>query len=197
MAIVCLSKDNILIAKLVALYGSQEVSAWSDFHLLPKDLMTNCDALIVDLKDCVVPVNTSCPTPIIVLTGVPTFQEALALLQLNVKGYGNRQMRQDNMRQVVENVKAGQIWLPPSIINQLIATVGTDSTASHTANAILNKLSKREQEVASCVAEGMSNQEIADKMYVSLRTVKAHLSSIYEKTGLRNRLELGLKLKKP
>jgi DNA-binding NarL/FixJ family response regulator len=46
------------------------------------------------------------------------------------------------------------------------------------------------------VAEGLSNQEMADRMYVSLRTVKAHLSSIYDKTGLRNRLELGLSLKK-
>ena len=59
---------------------------------------------------------------------------------------------------------------------------------------LLNTLSKREQEVALFVAKGMSNQEVADKMYVSLRTIKAHLSSIYEKTGVRNRLELGLAL---
>ena len=62
-------------------------------------------------------------------------------------------------------------------------------------DSILSSLSKREQEVAQYVAKGMSNQEMADKMFVSLRTVKAHLSSIYDKTGLRNRLELGLNLK--
>lgn len=117
------------------------------------------------------------------------------MLQRGVKGYGNRHMRYSNLVQAVLNVTAGQIWLPPAIITRLIASVNTDATVQPDDN-ILGMLSKREQEAALYVAEGLSNQEMADRMYVSLRTVKAHLSSIYDKTGLRNRLELGLSLKR-
>ena len=101
-------------------------------------------------------------------------------------------MRKDNLWQAIESVKAGQIWLPPEIVAARIEKIEPEEQS----NALLNELSEREQEVALMVTEGMSNQQIADKIFVSLRTVKAHLSSIYSKTGLRNRLALGLKLKK-
>jgi DNA-binding NarL/FixJ family response regulator len=193
MAIICCSKDDILLGKIVTLYGANDVISLPDCHLY-KDHVQLGKILIVDLKHCTIPDRTVFSLPILVLAGIPTFQEVVGLLQRGVRGYGNRQMRLDNLDQAVKSVKAGQIWLPPPLISQLIATVGTGYTAQ-SDDSILSTLSKREQEVAQYVAEGMSNQEMADKMFVSLRTVKAHLSSIYDKTGLRNRLELGLNLK--
>lgn len=194
MSITCCTKDDILLEKLVTLYGDNGVISLPDIRLLKAKDLQECQVLIIDLKNSKIPKDQDISLPIIVLTGIPTFPEALLLLQRGIRGYGNRQMRQDNLDQAVESVKAGQIWLPPAIIPQLIATVGTGKIDPPDKN-ILVLLSKREQETALYVAEGMSNQEMADKMYVSLRTVKAHLSSIYDKTGLRNRLELGLQLK--
>jgi len=193
MAILCCSKDDVLLGKLVTLYGADGVIARSNSSMLKENDILLGEILIVDLKHCPIPVkNTS--LPILVLTGIPTFPEVFVLLQRGVRGYGNRQMRQENLEQAVDSVKAGQIWLPPPLVSQLIALVGTGSTVLPNDN-ILSALSKREQEVAQYVAEGMSNQQMADKMFVSLRTVKAHLSSIYDKTGFRSRLELGLNLK--
>lgn len=198
MAILCCSQDDALLAKIVALYGDLSdngVISRPDIGQLQENDLQLCSVLIVDLHCSALPDNVNCGTPVIALSSMPTFQEAVLLLQRGAKGYGNRHMRPDNLAQAVENVKAGQIWLPPAIITQLIASVNTDTTGQ-TDNNILSILSKREQEAALYVAEGLSNQEMADRMYVSLRTVKAHLSSIYDKTGLRNRLELGLSLKK-
>lgn len=194
MAILCCSQDDKLIGKLVALHGDNGILSLADIRLLKKKDLEMCEILVVDLKDSTLPADKNISLPIIALTGIPDFTECVSLLQRGVRGYGNRQMRQDNLGQAIESVKAGQIWLPPAIISQLIATVGTGNTVQPD-NAILSALSEREQEVAGYVAEGKSNQEIADTMYVSLRTIKAHLTSIYEKTGLRNRLELGLRLK--
>ena len=45
------------------------------------------------------------------------------------------------------------------------------------------------------MARGLSNKELADRLYISVRTVKAHLTSIFSKTGVRDRLELAIKMK--
>jgi len=196
MRIQCCSRDEALLERLIALYGSDNVTVFEDAGFLQEDCLQDSNVTIVDLKSTRLPIVKNLVSPVVVLTAVPAFPEAYTLLQLGIRGYGNRQMRQSNLKQVIDNVKNGQIWLPPDIISKLIDVVGhgEETKKEKSRDNLLNTLSKREQEVALFVAKGMSNQEVADKMYVSLRTIKAHLSSIYEKTGVRNRLELGLAL---
>ncbi len=196
MGIICLSKDTTLVEKLISLYGAEKVMSVESVHLLSKDDFHIAEALVVDLKYNEVSESSELPLPVIALAEIPSFKEALVLLQRGVRGYGNRHMRQENLDQAVQSAKAGQIWFPPSILTQLIDMVGPVNSVSLN-NTLLSSLSKREQEVAHLVAEGLSNQEIADKMFVTQRTIKAHLTSIYNKTGLRNRLELGISLKNP
>lgn len=196
MGIICLTKDNTLVEKLITLYGRRNVKLVTDVQLLRKDDLDSAEALIVDLKYNELSESNRLLVPIIALAEIPSFKEALVLLQRGVRGYGNRHMRQENLDQAVESAKGGQIWFPPSIITQLIDMVGPVNSTSLN-NTLLTSLSKREQEVAHFVAEGLSNQEIADKMFVTLRTIKAHLTSIYNKTGLRNRLELGISINNP
>ena len=52
-----------------------------------------------------------------------------------------------------------------------------------------DSLTSKERAVVYCLAEGLSNQEIAEKLHVSIHTVKAHLESIYEKLEVENRLQ--------
>jgi DNA-binding NarL/FixJ family response regulator len=61
--------------------------------------------------------------------------------------------------------------------------------------ALLKALSSREAEVAKWLVNGLSNSEIGEKMFISIRTVKAHLTSIFKKTGCRDRLELATRMK--
>jgi len=194
MAIICCSHDNKLIEKLISLLGNDGLIVRQDTDHVQDDDVQAGEVLIIDLKFIAIPKERTFSLPIIALTEIPNFQEALLLLQRGIKGYGNRHMRQENIEQAIKSVKTGQIWLPPAIITRLISTAGT-VRATQPNESILDSLSEREQEVARYVAKGMSNQEMADTMHVSLRTIKAHLSSIYGKTGLRNRLELGLRLK--
>ncbi len=195
MKIICLTKDNNFVDEVRTLFDQIKVEAFTDYRKINKPSLASCDVLIVDLKDCLLPAGTFF-SPILALSPVPVYREAAAVLRTGAKGYGNRHMRKENLWQAIESVKAGQIWLPPEIVAALIEKIEPEEkTDSKQAETLLNELSEREREVALMVAEGMTNQQIADIIFVSLRTVKAHLSSIYSKTGLRNRLELGLKLK--
>lgn len=196
MKILCCSTDNILIENLIGLYGRNSVKSHPNITLVKDSDLKNSEVMLVDLKDSKIPDGRKFPIPLIALTTIPAFKEAVILMQIGVKGYGNRKMRTENIQQAIENVISGQIWLPPEIVNQLISSVGVEETKPEENSTILDALSTREKEVANYVAEGLANQEMADKMFVTLRTVKAHLSSIYDKTGLKNRLELGVRLKK-
>lgn len=192
----CYSSDEQLQESLLTLYGADDIVDVSEVEYIQKNNLQDTEVAVVDLKYISLPADIHFTSPVIALSAIPNFSEAINLLQQGVRGYGNRLMRQENLKQAIKNVKEGQIWLPPSIISQLIGVVGQGDRSKNTKSRdmLLNTLSKREQEVALLVAEGKSNQEVADKLYVSLRTVKAHLSSIYEKTDVRNRLELGLAL---
>lgn len=59
----------------------------------------------------------------IVLTGVPKFAEAVRLMKFGVRGYGNRAMMPDNLKQAVNSVRSGQVWMPPFIISRLITSM--------------------------------------------------------------------------
>lgn len=194
MSIVCLTKDSSINSNLTKLYGKNKVSCFKDSKQIQTDKMKDCTLLVVDLESSKIPAETGDVFPIIALSAMPVFHEALILLKNGVRGYGNRRMLPENLQQLIETVKAGQMWLPPELLVQFIAKMSEGGVEENTED-IFKMLSKREKEVANYVAEGMSNQQMADKMFVSLRTVKAHLSSIYDKTGLKNRLELGLQLK--
>src|SRR4249920_3637875 len=54
---------------------------------------------------------------------------------------------------------------------------------------LVESLTKREREILSCLAESLSNQEIADRLYLSLKTIKWYNTQIFEKLGVKNRVE--------
>jgi DNA-binding NarL/FixJ family response regulator len=97
----------------------------------------------------------------------------------------------------VHRVVAGEPILSPSVTAQLIAQV---TTASHgqggsrvaEAAALLDRLSEREREVAVAVGRGQSNAEIAATLYMSVATVKAHVSRVLDKLEVSNRVQIAI-----
>ncbi|GAB1534625.1 hypothetical protein ADMFC3_02560 [Geovibrio sp. ADMFC3] len=158
-----------------------------------EDSVKDADLVVVDLLASDRQIHAG-GCPVAVFSAVPSYGEALRFLQKGVKGYGNRLMNPENMNQLVHTVLSGQVWLPPAILNRLIASVPQNGTSKLEAG-FFEDLSEREQQVAELVGRGMSNKEIAELMNITVRTVKAHLSSVFVKTGCRDRLEVALKLK--
>nr|WP_131458422.1 LuxR C-terminal-related transcriptional regulator [Jiulongibacter sediminis] len=67
--------------------------------------------------------------------------------------------------------------------------------ASYLKTSLKTDLTERELEVLNAAAEGLSNQEIADKLFISMPTVKTHLSNCYDKLGVKRRTQALLKAK--
>ena len=84
--------------------------------------------------------------------------------------------------------------LSPSVTAQLIAAVGRQTAPQEAAAAHeqLARLTEREADVAHAVAQGLSNNQIADQLYLSIGTVKTHVTHILEKLGLDNRVQIAL-----
>lgn len=128
--------------------------------------------------------------PIIVLSNVPSDEEGLAVLEAGAVGYTNALAVPEVLHQVAAVVEHGGLWVGPALLQRLIASMATRSTQIN--NSHLDKLSAREREVALAVAGGASNKEVARRLEISERTVKAHLTAAFERLGVRDRLQLSL-----
>jgi len=128
--------------------------------------------------------------PLVVLSNVPDDDEGLAVLEAGAAGYTSALAVPEVLRQVAAVVENGGLWVGPSLLQRLIVSMAARSTKI--SNRHLDKLSAREKEVALAVAGGASNKEIARRLEISERTVKAHLSAAFERLGVRDRLQLSL-----
>jgi len=189
------SSDTALVELCINLFGKKDKIK----HLVGKKGLdalktTQKDILIIDLeslKEKDLPAF-NCPT--MILAAIPVNDQAMRLLRHGARAYGNRHMHEENLQQAVLALKAGQIWLPPAIINRMISGLPVNKIQKGEEH-LLKTLTAREIEVAKWLVKGLSNREISEKLFVSIRTVKAHLTSIFKKTNCRNRLELATRMK--
>ncbi|MGB4065681.1 MAG: response regulator transcription factor [Azonexus sp.] len=140
---------------------------------------------------------TISPTQIVVVLadepGDAIIAEACAL---GASGCCNTHAAPEVLRQVALVVENGGLWIGQSLLQRLVGSTsraleGSPEAKVDTWSALL---SERESQVAKLVAGGASNKEIADQLSITERTVKAHLSAIFEKLGLRDRLQLSLRI---
>ena len=132
------------------------------------------------------------PPEVVVLTTFDADELVLRALRAGASGFLLKDTPPDQIVDAVRRVAAGDPMLSPDITRRLIDLVATDNSVRERARAALGKLSEREQEVALAVARGGSNADIAAELYMSVATVKSHISSIFTKLGLDNRTQIAL-----
>jgi DNA-binding NarL/FixJ family response regulator len=125
---------------------------------------------------------------ILVLTAYEDDNYVLGLLEAGAAGYLLKSARGQDLVDAIRAIRAGESVLHPKIIEKLLrqALVKSPGTAE---NKIGGLLSDRESELLKLLATGMSNKEIADRLCLSLRTVKAHMSNIFTKMNVASRSE--------
>lgn len=128
--------------------------------------------------------------PIVVLSNVPNDEEGLAVLEAGAVGYTSALAVADMLLQVDAVVENGGLWVGPALLQRLIKAMATHTSKINNGN--LDKLSPREKEVALAIVSGASNKEAAQQLGITERTVKAHLTTIFERLEVRDRLQLTL-----
>jgi len=132
-------------------------------------------------------------TRTIVLVARPEDSDAVVALKQGARGYCSRQSEADLLRRAVQQVRDGEIWVGRSVTSHLLEELTAASTRrAPGAAARLTRLTRRERELVTLVAAGASNKEIADRLSIAERTVKAHLTSIFSKLGVSSRLHLAV-----
>jgi DNA-binding NarL/FixJ family response regulator len=133
------------------------------------------------------------PAPVVALADIPADEQALELMERGAVGYCHSHASAPLLKQVATVVTNQGLWVTPTLLGRLIRAslpITTTSEAHHELS--LGLLSAREREVAEAVSAGASNKEIARKLRITERTVKAHMSAIFNKLGVRDRLHLAL-----
>jgi DNA-binding NarL/FixJ family response regulator len=132
-----------------------------------------------------------------VILGTPDCDDAeVALFRNGARGCCPADSNDDHYQRVIAAVLRGEVWIRRSLTAQLLEQLGERMRAATQAKkpdaGILEDLTKREREIANLVANGESNKIIARQLDITERTVKAHLTEVFRKLGVPDRLKLAL-----
>lgn len=149
------------------------------------------------LADVLASIDFSAGWPVVILSDEPDETLVMQALALGAAGCCNSRAAPEVLRQVALVVSNGGLWVGQSLLQRLVGS--TAKSLAQQAGVAKNErwgdsLSKRERQVAEVVASGLSNREVADQLHISERTVEAHMSAIFDKLGLRDRLQLSLRI---
>lgn len=144
------------------------------------------DECITDLDSYLAPL-IDLESYIMILDPVPNYDMGKKLISIGIRAYGNLMIDDTHLEEAINSVMDGNIWLYPEFINETVRRMSYQVNPK-TVDEKLNILSQREKEVAHLVIEKLTYNEIADKLDITLRTVKAHTKNIYDKFNVKNRL---------
>jgi len=129
---------------------------------------------------------------IIMLTVSEEDEALFEAVRAGAEGYLLKDLKVNQLFEAIESVVRGEAPLSGAIAAKLLRELQR-STPSHAVPAELTEtLSEREIEILTLVGQGLSNKEIADRLYISESTVKNHLRTILDKLHLRNRIQAAI-----
>lgn len=130
---------------------------------------------------------------IIMLTSHNEEKEVLDSLKAGVSAYCSKEIKLPRLVEVVASVLDGAAWFDPSIA-QFVLKAATDKNLP-LVNATKNiyNLTTREKQILKLITEGCSNSEIAERLFVSINTTKAHVANILQKLEVEDRLQAAVK----
>jgi DNA-binding NarL/FixJ family response regulator len=126
--------------------------------------------------------------PLLVLGSQLDLALAWAALKNGADGFVHAQMDPAQVLRAVEVVQKGELVAPRQLLRYLL---------SQNENPSIGDLSARQREILEMVVEGLSNAQIAERLYLSESTIKQHLRAVYKELGVRNRTEAAKAMRDP
>jgi DNA-binding NarL/FixJ family response regulator len=176
-------KSLLLLQPEVEVVGEVERSS----ELASMLTITPCDVLLLDLQMERWVVGDierlSRVTRIVVLTASERKEDAMAALRMGASAIVQKRYAVETLMEAIRSAAQGQVWIPPALQAEVAAQLRSPSS---------KQLSNRETEIIRCVAAGLRNAEVAEHLSIGESTVKTHLNNIFQKLGIRDRVELAL-----
>ena len=154
---------------------------------------TECDVALVDLNmkgmggiELIGHMKKEYPSiKILVLTTFYDDKNITDAISNGADGYLLKDSGKDAILGAVSQLMSGVSVLDPKVMSRL-----TSLMTKNTSDDLYVEMTEREREIAGLLAEGLTNRQIADKLFISEGTVKNYISSIYDKTGIHDRVKL-------
>ena len=132
------------------------------------------------------------PPEVIVLTTFDTDEHVVRALRAGAAGFLLKDTPPVDIVAAVHRVAAGDAQLSPSVLRRIIANVTAADPRGQDARHRLAALTDRELDIAHAIGDGLSNAEIGARLYLSVPTVKAHVSMVLAKLDASNRVQVAL-----
>ena len=129
---------------------------------------------------------------VLVLTAHDDDEYVFALLQAGANGYLLKTAEMDELVKAIRTVAAGQSALDPTVAGKVVAQFTSGRSLPDVLADVKDEyegLTEREMEILRLVGRGLTNREVGQQLYISDRTVQAHLSNIFSKLGVGSRTE--------
>jgi len=129
---------------------------------------------------------------ILILTGTQNPEVYQRAVRLGAMGLVNKETAAEVLLKAIEKINAGEVWFDRMVMGDVLTemTRGRDNKKADPEAAKITKLTEREREIIVLIAEGLKNKQIAERMFISETTVRHHLTSVFNKLSVADRLEL-------
>ncbi len=117
-------------------------------------------------------------------------EDEIRALSRKVRGFFYVHDKMDIFLKGIQSIFAGEIWISRQILLDYVMNSAGDKLPEPEKNAV--ELTQREQQILSLVSVGVSNEDISDRLCISLNTVKTHMYNIFKKIDVSNRLQAAL-----
>ena len=161
--------------------------------LKPSLIIADFDSVATDINKLIS--SNTLPKNIVVLEKTPDVVIGKSLISHGVKAYGNSRMSNIHYQQMINAVSNEKVWTYPELTAALVKNREKSSLNADAKNLIDSRLTEKEKEALYLVLTGLTNDAIAQKLEITTRTVKAHVSSIFSKLHVSDRISLVLLLK--
>lgn len=188
--ILSLEKDILVIGEASSFAEAVQISA----RMRPDILLLDLKMPAGDAIESLLKITEKSPaTKVIILTAYSEEQSVLSTAHAHARAYVLKGISVPTLLTAIRKVNGGEIWVDPElpagmdfsrIARSLLLEVGPHET--------VHGLTKRELEILQLVAEGLSNEEIGRKIFISRKTVKTHLANIFDKLQVNNRFKAAL-----
>jgi len=129
---------------------------------------------------------------VIVLTAQISKAESVKAIKDGARGIILKHAASEFLIKGIRKVFEGELWADTSTMTRVVESLSQKYRGERDLEQDRRELSQREREVVSLVASGYRNKEIANKLFISEQTVKTHLSNVFQKLEISDRLELAL-----
>ncbi|OHD98594.1 MAG: helix-turn-helix transcriptional regulator [Sulfurimonas sp. RIFCSPLOWO2_12_FULL_36_74] len=169
-----------------------ELISYLDKNSVPAILMFD-EMSVSDIQNSLLILKSYTFATILLFNAMPEVHHASTLLTEGIRGYENSYIDKNNLLKMLNSVEGGNNWLFSNLTRYIINKYIKSNSKNQPD--FMPLLTEREKDIALMIADGLSNKEIAQKEKLALSTVKGHVSHIFEKAGVTDRIALALKFK--